>query len=179
MEIKGINKELITGTMDNARDSILQVEKLIGETENSYVGDSERCPLKHSFSDGIYVREIHIPAGEIIVGKLHKHEHPNFLMKGIVHVFTEGNLLETLTAPCSMISPAGTKRTLYAETDLIWITVHSNPTNTTNLDRLEAEVIAENFLEYDKFLAIGLSKNKNENGLIFRLKKYLIKILEK
>ena len=28
------------------------------------------CPLKHTFSDGIYVREIFIPAGMFIVGKL-------------------------------------------------------------------------------------------------------------
>ena len=181
MNIKEINKELITGTLDNPRDSILQVEDAIRSVEGHYVGDSERCPLKHSFADGIYVREIFIPAGEIVVGKIHKHEHPNFLMSGTVHVFTEDKLLETIVAPSSMISKAGTKRTLYAETDLVWVTVHANPSNTEDLSVLENDVVANTFLEYDEFKAKESARVEyiKKNSLILRLKKYLIKILEK
>ncbi len=108
------------------------------------------CPLKHTFSDGIYVREIFIPAGMFIVGKIHKHDHPNFLLKGEVIVVTEDGT-EELVGPLSIISKAGTKRALYAKTDLVWTTVHANPTNTEDLKELEKEIIAPTYLDYEKF----------------------------
>ncbi len=110
----------------------------------------KKCPLKHSFSDGIYVREITIPAGTLVVGKIHKHDHPNFLLKGKVKVVTEDGI-EELEGPLSMISKAGTKRALYAETDLVWTTIHANPTNTEDLQELEENIIAPTYLEYEKF----------------------------
>ena len=72
------------------------------------IGDSDNCPLTHKFAPGVYVREIFIPAGMCVVGKIHKHAHPNFLLKGKVIVITEQGGRELLEAPLSMISPAGT-----------------------------------------------------------------------
>jgi hypothetical protein len=181
MSLDNVHRDLIVGDKDNPRDSIVQVEEFIKTIPGALIGDNDECPLVHSFSDGIYVRQISIPKGFIIVGKIHKHDHPNFLLSGTVHVFTEGNLQETLVAPCSMISPAGTKRTLYAETDLVWTTIHNNPTNTRALDELESDIIAGSFLEYDEFKT---SKDKRieyvkKNTRWFRVKEYLIKILQK
>ena len=34
-------------------------------------------PPKHSFSPGIYVRELAIPEGTLLIGKIHKHRHVN------------------------------------------------------------------------------------------------------
>ena len=116
------------------------------------IGDSDMCPLKHSFSDGIYVREITIPAGMLIIGKIHKHDHPNFLLKGEVVVITEGGGVEELKAPCSMISKPGTKRALYAKTELVWTTVHLNPTNTEDLDELAKINVVFNWDEYKEYL---------------------------
>ena len=108
------------------------------------------CPLKHTFSDGIYVREITIPAGLFVVGKIHKHDHPNFLLSGEVIVVTEDGI-EELKGPLSIISKAGTKRALYSKTELVWITVHANPTNTECLKELEEHIIAPTYLDYEKF----------------------------
>ena len=72
---------------EEIRSKILQFEKSIREIDSEkyevYTDrDSEKvCPLTHSFSSGIYVREIFIPAGMFVVGKIHKHDHPNFLLK--------------------------------------------------------------------------------------------------
>jgi len=140
----------ISISKDGIREEIMNFEKQILSVEGSQKGDSDLCPLKHSFSDGIYVREIFIPAGMFIVGKIHKHEHPNFLMSGEVDVVTEEGA-RRLIGPCAMISPAGTKRALYAVTDLVWITVHHNPTNTQDLSKLEEIVIADNYLDYERF----------------------------
>ena len=138
--------------MKSIREDIMNFEFDIKNMDGSFVGDSDACPLKHSFSDGIYVREIFIPAGMFIVGKIHKHDHPNFLMSGTVDVVTESGS-ERIVGPCAMISSAGTKRALHAITDLVWITVHSNPTNTQDLNKLEQIVIADSYEAYDKFLA--------------------------
>ena len=136
------------------RTQIMELENRIKSVDNKgvIIGDSEVCPLKHSFSDGIYVREITIPAGMLIIGKIHKHDHPNFLLKGEVVVVTEGGGIEELKAPCSMISKPGTKRALYAKTELVWTTVHLNPTNTQDLKELEEEIIAPSYEAYEKFL---------------------------
>lgn len=147
------------------RDRILEFEGLLSRQEGAFFGDSERCPLTHKFTDGIYVREIFIPAGTYIVGKIHKHEHPNFLMSGTVEVVTESGGCERLVGPLSMISPAGTKRALRAITDLVWITVHHNPSNTQDLDELEEIVIADSYEEYQQFI------NKKENKLITFIKR--------
>lgn len=124
-----------------SRQKILEFEKILGTHPNAVHGDC--FPLKHSFADGVYVREIFIPAGAILTGKIHKHSHPNFLMVGKVEVFTEEDGLQILEAPLSMISKAGTKRVVRAITDTIWITVHV--TNETDLDKIEDYVIAKSF----------------------------------
>jgi|TARA_R100001143_G_C3333891_1_gene120810 hypothetical protein len=141
-------------TKENFRTQIMELEKRIKNINDRdvVIGDSEVCPLKHSFSDGIYVREITIPPGLLILGKIHKHDHPNFLLKGEVVVITEEGGVEELKAPCSMISKPGTKRALYAKTELVWTTVHLNPTNTQDLKELEEEIIAPSYEAYEKFL---------------------------
>jgi quercetin dioxygenase-like cupin family protein len=129
----------------NIRENIVEFEKQLGKIPGAFFGDSETCPLKHSFAPGVYVREIFIPKGTLIVGKIHKHAHPNFLMKGEVSVYTEDGGIERLKAPLSMISPAGTKRVVYAHEDTLWITVHV--TNETDLKNIEEQVIAKNYGE--------------------------------
>lgn len=162
-----INIESGISLKKDIRENIMAFEDHIKTQENAFIGDSEICPLKHSFSPGIYVREILIPEGTYIVGKIHKHSHPNFLLSGVVEVVTEGSGKETLCGPLSMISPAGTKRALRAITDLKWVTVHSNPTNTQDLKELEAIVIADSYEEYEKFISY-----QNSNKLVRFINKF-------
>jgi hypothetical protein len=156
------------------RRKIFDIENTIKNNNNpkykAFFNDTENCPLKHYFSDGIYVREIKIPAGMVIVGKIHKHRHPNFLLKGKVMVITEQKGEEIIEGPCFMMSEGGTKRALYAVTDLVWTTIHHNPTNTKDLNKIEDIVIAKNYEEYDKFLS-------SENNVIKKIKNKIIKML--
>ena len=137
------------------RSVIYNIEEAISKSEEEglepFFGDTEKCPLTHSFSDGIYCREIKIPAGMVVTGKIHKHEHPNYLMSGEVLVLTEDGGSEVLKGPLSMMSKGGTKRALYAITDLVWTTIHHNPTNTRDLKEIEKIVIAKDYEEYKRF----------------------------
>ena len=40
--------------------------------------DSELFPLKHTFADGIYVRQMSMRPGSVVVGAIHKHLHVGF-----------------------------------------------------------------------------------------------------
>lgn len=128
------------------RGKIQSFEQKLAKVPGAFFGDSESCPLTHKFSGNTYVREIFIPKGTIVVGKIHQHEHPNFLMSGEVLVVTESSGVERLKAPLSMISPAGTKRIVYTIEDTTWITVHEVG-QERDLGKIEDIVIAKS---YDK-----------------------------
>jgi hypothetical protein len=102
----------------------------------------EKNPVKHSFADGCYVREIFNPAGELLVTKIHKKEHPFFLMKGKMSILTEDGV-KHIQAPHHGITKPGTKRIIYTHTDCVFITVHA--TNKTDVAEIENEVIAKDF----------------------------------
>lgn len=119
-------------------------DKLAALEEHLRQYPQQDCPLKHIFTDGVYVREIFIPAGTIVVGKIHRHDHYNFVTRGDVTVVTKDGR-QRLRGPVGMVSTKGTKRALIAHTDVVWTTIHANPTNETDLDRLEALIIAPTY----------------------------------
>lgn len=110
------------------------------------------CPLQHVFAPGAYARTMRIPAGTVIVGKIHKHAHLNILSQGRVSVMTEDGL-ENLEGPLTMVSPPGTKRAVYAHTDAVWTTIHL--TDETDLEKIEEHVIAKTYEEYEQFCIEG------------------------
>lgn len=143
---------------DNNTSSMTTVEirDLICEVENKIIGHKdvvlESPPLKHSFAPGIYVREITIPGGMLLTGAIHKHEHPNFLLKGEVTVLTESGGVQRLKAPQSIISPPGTKRLIYTHTETVWTTVHHNPDNIEDIEELEEMLVTNSFVEFHKYM---------------------------
>ena len=126
------------------RDGICKLEKVMSTIPGTILGDSEHCPLKHSFVDGAYVREIFMPKGALIVSKIHRITHPYFILKGDVTILTENGEVR-IKAPFHGITPTGTKRALYIHEDTVWVTVHV--TKETDLEKIEEEVIAKNFNE--------------------------------
>ena len=70
---------------DRMRGALLAFEQKMKENPASIPGDDPRLPIRNIFSDGIYVREIRIPAGMFVMGRIHRHEHPNIQI-GRAHV---------------------------------------------------------------------------------------------
>lgn len=145
-----------------ARDKILAFEKKFTQLPGVQLGDSDICPVKHKFSDGIYVREMFIPKDTVLIGKLHRHSHPSFFLSGEMIVFTESGGIEHVKAPKSIISPAGTKRIGIAVEDSVWITVHANKSNTHDIKKIEEFTIAKSYedLEVKGFLGMARKMNK-------------------
>jgi len=97
------------------------------------------CPLKHYFAPGVYLREILMPAGAIVIGKIHKTEHFNIIQKGSVSIMGEDGVRHRLDAPCTFVSKPGIQKTLYIHEDTVWSTVHL--TEERDLEKLEAMLI--------------------------------------
>lgn len=134
------------------RAKILELEDKLRSCPGAWEGDSDKCPLTHEFPPGLYVRTIRIPAGTVLTGKLHRHEHPNILQSGRVEVATEFGGIEVLEGPLFMISKGLTKRALLALTDLVWTTIHPNPTNSHDPAEIEKQIIIEDLTEYKEEL---------------------------
>lgn len=127
------------------RQHIGRAEARIAALPESWHGDTERCPLRHSFGDQTYMREIFIPRGTILTGKIHRQTHPYFLLTGEALVITEHDGAVYMQAPLAGISQAGVKRFIYAVTDLWWVTIHYNEDNTRDLAVLESRLIAPSY----------------------------------
>jgi len=97
------------------------------------------CPVTNRFTDGMYVREIFMPAGAFITSKIHKTQHQYFILKGKVIVWIDG-IEQILEAPYIGVTEPGTRRVLYILEDTIWATSHPNPDNET-LEQLEERII--------------------------------------
>lgn len=112
----------------------------------------ESPPLRHHLSPGVYVREIHLAAGSLVVGKIHRHRHMNIISQGRVIVFTEFGR-EELKAGDVFESQAGTKRVVLTLEDAIWATIHPNPHNETDIATLEAMYVADDYAELGMVVA--------------------------
>jgi len=98
-------------------------------------------PPVHHFSKGLYARELFIPKGTLIVGKIHKYECLNTML-GDISVLTEEGV-KRLTGFHTFTSAPGVKRVGYTHKDTIWICYHAS--EETNLEKLEDELIAKTY----------------------------------
>lgn len=138
----------------NQQLDIFKINKAVSREQimaaQEYIGSQEQVDLEivNYHAGGVYGRKMLIPAGVILVGKIHKHESINILLKGTIAVATETGI-ELLHAPHTFIAPAGVKRVGQAVTDTEWICFHG--THETNLEKIEEEFIAQSYEEYDEF----------------------------
>ena len=79
-------------------------------------------PVREFKMRGVYAREISIPAGHVLTGRVHKFENLNIMSAGRVSLVTDGEPV-VIEAPYTIVSPAGTKRVAYAHTDTVWTTI--------------------------------------------------------
>lgn len=96
------------------------------------------APLVHRFTPGMYIREIFMPAGSIVTSRRHLTTHPFVISQGSVEVICESGAKQTLDAPYSGITHAGTRRALNVLEDTIWTTFHV--TDKTDPVEIENEI---------------------------------------
>ena len=141
--------------IERFRELIMDFEDRLLDLPGSY-GDPEKPgqdeiantinPLKHTFADGLYIREIFMPKGQIISTGIHKKEHPYFVLKGDISFLTDKGV-ERIKAPYNGITKPGTNRLIYMHEDSIWITVHA--TDKSTVEDVLNDVVAKDFNDPD------------------------------
>lgn len=97
-------------------------------------------PLRHNFADGVYVRELFMPKDTIVIGKRHRFETCNILLKGELSLYMgKGVQSKRIRAPYIFNSKPGTKKMAYVHEDSIFLNIH--PTDETDLEKIENEFI--------------------------------------
>lgn len=113
-------------------------------------------PVRNVFSGGVYARELFIPKGTLLVGKLHMTEHLNICLQGDL-TFMTADGPKRIKAPAMFSSPAGTKKLAYANEDSIWVNVH--PDMGLEPDQIIDAITVNTFAEYEKLLVHASFKN--------------------
>lgn len=130
------NQQAVTveGAMPPTREQIVKLEQALKTLPQLDI------ETNHYSVAGLYAREIHIPAGTLLTGKVHKAEHLNIVSKGEIIVWTEAGM-KRIKAPFVLPSFPGAKRVGLAVVDTTWVTIHA--TDKTDPAEIEAELIED------------------------------------
>lgn len=97
------------------------------------------CKLRHTFTNGLYCREIFMPAGTEIISMIHKTQHQYVALIGATLVFKKETGWEAVQAPDRGVTEPGTQRVLRTITDCVWLTFH--PTNFSPVNNSDEEIL--------------------------------------
>lgn len=108
------------------------------QSEMAQMPQAPAMDTTHFFAGGMYCRRMEIPAGTVIVSKVHKTEH--HFIGCVGQLFVSGQGENFIVNPGDVIpSPVGTKRAVCALTDVVVLTVHK--TDETSPEALEKELM--------------------------------------
>lgn len=149
-----ISKDIINPTCE----SVVHLEETIKNSIDT--GDIQNIDLvtTHHFSKGMYVRQLDIPQGIVIVGKRHRGHTLNILSKGKM-VIVSGTEKLTVEAPYTFTSEPYTKKAMYALEDSSFMNVHI--TDSTDINEIENTFIIPEE-EFTELVKLGLDYNSKE-----------------
>lgn len=101
----------------NHRQKMDQLEKAIIAT-----GQAIDLEVKHYFAEGTYTRELFIPKGTVLTGKIHRQSTINIIAKGKIRAISDQGTHD-IEAPHIFVTGPGVKKAGYALEDTVWINV--------------------------------------------------------
>jgi len=102
--------------------------------------------ITHHFSKDIYAREMFLPKGTLLIGKIHKFKNLNIMSQGDVAILSIDGVVR-VKAPYTLVASPGAKRVFYAHEDTIWTCIHG--TEDTDLEKIEDMFIAKDYNEVE------------------------------
>jgi len=102
------------------------------------------CQEKHYFGPSLYIKEVTMPAGSVIIGKPHKVSHMCVMLQGKMVLVAEDGSKKEVSAPLTFVGSPGRKVAYILET-----TVFQNiyATDETDIEKLENMFIEQPRLE--------------------------------
>jgi hypothetical protein len=132
-----------TSDIEIKRDQVMALESLMLDMPQAPGMDTD-----HFFAGGMYCRRMKIPKDTVIVSKVHKTEHFFIGCVGELHVAGQGE--NYVIRPGDVVpSPIGTKRIVYALTDVVVMTVHKTDKVIADEDLEEEMVEIDPRAKYD------------------------------
>jgi len=118
--------------------------------------EPHQISIEHIFTPGLYLRKMFMPRNTILTSKIHNTEHPYIISLGIVKIWSQEfpNGVEII-APYTGITHKGTRRLILAYEDTFITTIHANPDNCQDMDKLEERIIKKHI---NKLLSIPINQ---------------------
>jgi hypothetical protein len=120
---------------------VLKVEGLLPQLRKL---PQVECAEKHYFAPGIYVKEVTMPAGSVIVGKPHKTEHLCVMLQGRMEILKDDGEVVELVAPTTFVGKPGRKVARIIET-VVFQNIFA--TDETDVEKLENMFVENPLLE--------------------------------
>jgi len=98
----------------------MEADVASGELTARIKGGEDECD--HVFGGGMYARGLMIPAGELVIGRLHNQERIIVIASGSC-VFVDEDRRMEVTAPWVGSFKKGSKTAVYAKTDCYWVAI--------------------------------------------------------
>ncbi len=133
-------------TLITVDDKELVREKISALEAEMLKGPTIEILARHYFSNGVYAREIFIPKGSLVIGKIHKFQNLNIMSQGRGVVLSIDGSKE-ISAPYTVVSSAGVKRAYFAHEDTTWTTILG--THEIDVDIIEQAFIAKTYDEVE------------------------------
>jgi hypothetical protein len=116
-----------------------KLDTALGQKVSNLLGTVNDIPLleckeRHYFGPGLYIKEVTMPAGALIVGKVHKVEHMCIMLTGRMILVQEDGTRTEISAPATFVAKPGRKVAYIIETT-VFQNIYS--TDETNLEKLE------------------------------------------
>lgn len=112
----------------------------IADWANQNAGRFDFDPqIQHHFSDAVYAKQVHIPAGAMIVSHKHNYSHLSLLAQGTVIVETDTGKPQRYEAPTCIEIKAGVNHAVHALTDTVWFCIHH--TDCKDPDKIDEVLI--------------------------------------
>jgi hypothetical protein len=120
-------------TLQQEVDNLLsqKVETLLAHTLTLPQID---CQTKHYFGPSIYIREITVPAGSVIIGKPHRKEHMCVMLQGRMIIVTADGEKKEIVAPLTFVGGPG-RKVAYILEDTVFQNILA--TDETDIEVLE------------------------------------------
>jgi hypothetical protein len=88
----------------------------------------------HYFGPGIYIREVRLPAGSVVVGEEHKFALMNVLIKGRLSLLNPDGTETEVSGPYIYTSQPG-RKIAFVHEEAIWLNIHA--TEETDIEKIE------------------------------------------
>ncbi len=153
MELK-LKEDQVKSNIEMFNEEITALEKVLRESNNDRVTfdrQSPEFPLKHTITDGVYVRQMTMKKGSFVLGAVHKRDHVWFLLTGYLVIKNE-NGFENYEAPCYVEAKSGAQRAILALEESIFVTIHKNPLDLKDISELEKYNTCYTYKEYEAWV---------------------------